>query len=659
VRLFSIMGTPTSHGYGLAVDCWTAPGEYNYTQLDARFRMVLDACPQAYVFPRLYISAPPWWLDQHPDAVVKYDPGDGHPVPFVQDSRRVPSWASPAWRAAAVEALQHLIAHVQQQPYADHVLGYHLASGTTEEWMYWGANDDMWCDYGTDNTVAFRGWLQARYGTDTGLQTAWNRAGATLATAVVPPKAERARSAAGTLRDPATDTPSMDYYRYLADATAETIDLLCGAVKKATGGERITGVFYGYLLQLFGQRQQNAAHLGFDRVVRSPNVDFICSPTSYAFRHLGDGTSHFMGLLGSVRLHGKLWMDENDIRTSLSQGALGEWGRPADVAGDMLQQDRELANVLTNGVGQWWFDVGNNRYDSQELMAHLAKLAKVAKVTQEADRSPIDQVAMVVDGRGLCDINVGDNYEDPLILQQVPSLARIGAPVGHYEMSDVGALQRQKLIVFTGLYEPTDAERRAIRALQSGGRVLVFVHCAGPYRDGKWDPAGMEELCGLKLRLVDQQMPAKVFFSPGQTLTAGLGTSFGWGGPLRPVVRGDDPQATVLATLQDGSPGLMMRKYPTWTAIWSAAPNLPTGLLTRLADMAGVHRYLTTPDVMWATRELLAVTVNEAGKRTITLPGPAKVTDLYAGTVVSEHTTTFEADLPAAGTKLYRVEAVR
>ena len=37
------------------------------------------------------------------------------------------------------------------------------------------------------------------------------------------------------------------------------------------------------------------------------------------------------------------WFDENDIRTSLSGGRVGEWGRPADVAGDLLQQDKELA----------------------------------------------------------------------------------------------------------------------------------------------------------------------------------------------------------------------------------------------------------------------------------------------------------------------------
>lgn len=659
VRLFSVMGTPTSHGYGLSADCWLEPGKYDYSQLDQRFRMVLDVCPDAYLFPRLYVSAPPWWLDEHPEAVVTYDPGDGQPVPYILNGRKVPSWASPVWRAAVIDALRRLIKHVESQPFADRVIGYHIASGCTEEWMMWGANENQWTDYGTDNTAAFRRWLKVRYQTEAALRQAWAQPTVTFETAVVPPKSARAKSAAGTLRDPATDTPSIDYIRYIADTTAETIDLFCGAVKQATRGERLAGIFYGYLLQLFGQRQQNAAHLGFDAVIRSPNVDFLCSPTSYMFRLLGTGTSHFMAPLSSVLAHGKLWFDENDIRTSLAPGELGAWGKPADVDGDILQQDRELANVLTNGVAQWWFDVGRNRYDDPRLMAHLKHLTEVARQTFEVDRSPIDQVAMVVDGRGLADLNVGDPLLGSLMGRQLPEIARVGASVGYYELNDVDRLKRHRLIVFAGLYEPTDAQRQAIRALQSDGRVLVFTHAPAPYHNGRWEPGGMQEICGLKLQIGPELMTPKVSYTGIDRAVQGLTGGFGIDQQTKPAVSGDDPQATVLGTLPDGRPGLLVRRYPTWTAVWSAAPAVPTALLARLADLAGAHRYVETPDVVWASKQLLAVSVNEAGPRTVRLPGPSKVTDLYGGKVVSERTTQFEVNLGQAATGLWRVEAVQ
>ena len=44
--------------------------------------------------------------------------------------------------------------------YADRVIGYHVASGTTEEWMYWGANEGKYCDYSQPTLEAFRKWLR-------------------------------------------------------------------------------------------------------------------------------------------------------------------------------------------------------------------------------------------------------------------------------------------------------------------------------------------------------------------------------------------------------------------------------------------------------------------------------------------------------------------
>ncbi|MBI5833486.1 MAG: hypothetical protein HZB16_14400 [Armatimonadetes bacterium] len=609
VRLFTICGTPTASGYGLSVDSAKAPGVWDFGQLDERLRMVLDSCPDGYVFPRLYLSAPEWWLDQHPEAVVSYDPGDGKPKPFAQ-------------------------------PYADHVIGYHLASGTTEEWMMWGANDDQWTDYCADGVAAWQAYRRK------------------LGRPVVPipTRAERAKSVAGTLRDPASDQASIDYSLFLADTAADTIEHFAATVKRISGRKLTTGVFYGYLLQLFGQRQQNAAHLAFDRVVRCPDVDFMCSPTSYAFRLLGTGTSHFMAPVSSVTAHGKLWFDENDIRTSLAPGAEGEWGRPANVAGDKLQQDRELANVLTNGVGQWWFDVGRNRYDDPELMAHLAKLREVATTAFAADRSPVDQVALVVDSRGLARVNVGDMLMHHMMLEQVPTLARIGAPVGHYDLSDVALLRRHRLIVFAPLYDPTPAQRAAIEQLKGDGRVLVFLHAPAPYRDGAWQPTGMSAMCGLQLKLEDRTVTAKVSYAGTDPLVAGVAGGYGNGMALRPAVVGADPQATVLGTLPDGSPGLLVRRYPTWTAVWSAAPNLPTDLLVRLAEAAKVHRYVTGPDVVWASRDLLAVSVKDGGTRHVTLPAPAKVTNLYSGKVLTTGGREFDVDLPASGTVLLRVE---
>ena len=140
VSLYTFSGTPTEAGYGLSNTVWTGPDTYDYSQFDQRVLTLLEADPDAYFFPRLYVHAPKWWSEQHPDDIVVVDSKDGDYVPFIHSGNKpAPSWASETWRQDTVAGLKRLIEHVDNSPYADRVVGYHIASGTTEEWMMWGS----------------------------------------------------------------------------------------------------------------------------------------------------------------------------------------------------------------------------------------------------------------------------------------------------------------------------------------------------------------------------------------------------------------------------------------------------------------------------------------------------------------------------------------
>ena len=660
VDLFTFPATPTEAGYGLSKTTWIAPGQYDFSQLDQRVMMVLEANPRAYFFPRLYLHAPKWWSEQHPDDLVLCDPGDGKPIPFLHSGeKRTPSWASPTWRRDTIEGLRRLIAHVESSPYADRCIGYHIASGTTEEWMMWGANENQWVDYSPVNTAAFQQWLRTKYATVENLRKAWSTPVASFESVAIPSKAQRLRSELGSLRDPAREQAVIDFYLFNSDLVADTICHFARAIKEITKGEKIVGAFYGYTLQLCGeQRQQNAGHLALQKVLASPDVDFVCSPASYAFRQLGgEGTSHFMSLLGSMRLHGKLWFDENDIRTSITPGAPGEWGKPKTVPGDVIQQEKELANVFVNGAAQWWFDVGGNRYDDPALMRRIGGLTANARGVLKVDRTPVDQVAMVVDEKSLCYLRPGDPVGAWLLVQQIPALSRIGTPVGHYLISDLPQIADRKVFLFMTSFAPTAADRAAIEALKRDGHVLVFFSAPGLYRDGKLDEAAMTDLTGIRLRMTTAPTELRFTIKPNQQLTEGLaGTVCGVPHKAFPMCYADDPAATVLGTLPDGSAGLVIKSQPGWTAIYSAAPMLPASLLRRIARLGGVHSYIETEDVVWASREMLAICVHQPGKRKITLPRAATVHDLYAGQEIAKGTASFEADFDPNATRVFLLE---
>ena len=668
VTLYTFSGTPTEAGYGLSKTAWVAPDQFDYSEFDRRVLMLLGVNPNAYFFPRLYLHAPQWWSERHPDDVVLADSGDGQPRPFIHSGGKpAPSWASEAWRRDTVTALRRMIAHIEASPYADRVIGYHLASGTTEEWMMWGANENEWVDYSPANVARFRQWLRGKYGSIAQLRGAWRNQQATFDSAALPTKAQRQWTGLGALRDPTREQATIDFYRYNSDLVADTINLFAKAVKEATRREKVVGVFYGYLLQLCGeQRQQNAGHLALARVLESPDVDFLTSPTSYAFRQLGgEGTAHFMSLFDGVKLHGKLWFNENDVRTSVSGGQVGEWGRPANLDGDFVQQDKELALALVNGAAQWWFDVGGNTYSHPRLMGRIGELVQAATTASSLDRSAVDEIALVVDEQSLCYLRVGDPLGNWLLLGHLPALQRIGAPVGHYLVTDLPRragnsraqdrpFARHKVFFLPTSFAPTAEDRRAVDTLKRDGHVLVFFGTPGVYREGQLDEAAMRDFTGIRLRLTNEPAALRVTLRDGHAITAGLaGSAYGVEHNTSPACFADDPEATVLGILPGGRAGLVMKPQHGWTAIYSAAPLMPGPLMRRIAELGRVHWYTAPADVVWATHDLVGVSVNRPGPRVITLPRPATVTDLYRGTRLGESLRSFQAEFDERATRVF------
>ena len=90
----------------------------------------------------------------------------------------------------------------------------------------------------------------------------------------------------------------------------------------------MTGAFFGYLMELswndsffntnYGDIShaevstiQRSGHLGLQKLLRSPDIDFFVSPYGYAFRGLG-GDCLPMQPTESLRVHGKIYLLEED-----------------------------------------------------------------------------------------------------------------------------------------------------------------------------------------------------------------------------------------------------------------------------------------------------------------------------------------------------------
>jgi hypothetical protein len=135
-------------------------------------------------------------------------------------------------------------------------------------------------------------------------------------------------------------------------------------------------------------------------------------------------------------------------------------------------------------------------------------------------------------------------------------------------------------------------------------------------------------------------------------------TSWGiWAG-LSPVFHVEDPDATTLGEVVCAQgrcrPGFAVRRYPEWTSVYAAAPDLPAPVLRGVARGAGVHLYSDNGDVLEATRELLGIHTATGGARRLRLPRRVEVVyDLFERRTVARDAEAFDVSLPPASTSLF------
>ncbi len=96
---------------------WQQDATFDITPARKQIRGILDVCPEAGVFFRFHVTAPKWWMRQHPEEWVQYAdtdyvPEDSIAFPRIIESDNSPvaqvSMASLPWREEATEKLHEV-----------------------------------------------------------------------------------------------------------------------------------------------------------------------------------------------------------------------------------------------------------------------------------------------------------------------------------------------------------------------------------------------------------------------------------------------------------------------------------------------------------------------------------------------------------------------
>jgi hypothetical protein len=493
---------------------WLGPGKYDFGQWDTFVRQILALDPEGYVLLQPSLVPPDWWLDTHPDELVRYATSDA--LDSTDESFRVrrPSLASEVWLRDASDMYRALVTHMEQQPWGKRVIGWHACHGIYGEWHYYGSWSQQYPDTGQAMTARFRRFLHQRYGSEARLRSAWNDPQATFDAAAVPGLSERRDATCLSFRDPAEEQCIIDYYQCQQQVVADDILRFAHLTKQLTRGRTIFGVYYGYFFGVGPQTQ--GGHLELLRVLKSPDVDYCVAPYDYGTRLMGmDG--RLRSLAAAFNVAGKVHIIESDTRTYLHNAE--EYGRTANVTQSLAAIRREFTTALTEHTGFWYVDFGPESqggwFDDPQLMAEIAGQQRLAREALTTPRRSAAEVALVCDLQSAYYLGDGEGMAAAfgLITNVATEMYRLGAPFDALCLPQLATadLSQYKLLVFLNCTAMTNQQAALVERLRRSGRhATVFLWAPGVNGPEGLSVTRSEKITGLRLDFLRQHLAAQV-----------------------------------------------------------------------------------------------------------------------------------------------------
>ena len=587
---------------------WLAPGKYDFKKIENRFQALVDANPRVRLLIRIKLNVPKWWVEQYPDELALSRNGK---------KAEQPSISSEKWLNDVCHMTEDVVHFLENSKLGPHIIGYTLGGGSTSEWFWWGYRNGM-LDFSPANRTAFRKWLKERYQTDEALQKAWNDPGVALASADIPLK-NRMQSEDGVFRDIRKSRPASDFRVFMSEMIYRAITRSAQAVRRQTKTRKLIGTFYGYA------QSGDITHQHLRELLKGDEIDFFTAPTSYTERLGGQSGAYYFPLLGSLKLHNKIYWDEADLRTHLSREALESKMETPEETREVLW--RSFGNALTRGAAIWWLLISQNEgFHDNAIMNQMQAIARLDRELLDVSRDSAAEIAVFRDERSSLRMNPGQNAG--LAMESLFPLPYVGAPSDVFLISDIDnpRLKNYKLYIFQNLWYVTDELREKIHAkLKKNHAAALWIYAPGYLSPEGASLAKMQRLTGFRFRKYQRSTAESLRIAvPESVITKELGFS---AVSCNPAFSVDDPDAAVLAVFGRKKNGLALKKTEWGTSIYSGVP-FSAGMLRGLCRKLGIHLYNESGDVLEANRSFIMLHAVSGGEKTIRLPKKTRVRNL-------------------------------
>ncbi len=577
--------------YSLFGGVWKDDGVYDFAAFDRQFEMFERFAPGDYFVVFLQLDAPPAWVEKHEGAVPTFL--------NVQTMAR-----HEEFRRGAAAYLKAFIAYSEEH-YGDRIAGYGICCGRSCEWFASG-------NYG----VPF---LQKVYAGHTGRDEPV-------------PVIDRAADGEPIFRTP--DSPALDFMRFMEDGIADLARFFAHEVQTVLAHRKFLGLFGGY----HTHRDSGALTNRFCSVWDSPDIDMVWAPASYdKFRELANASAVTVPL-GSVKLHGKVHLNELDHRTELAwypmEHPVTEKRRayrmlPGNFINDCAADHetahmvfrRELASSLQAGSALWWFDFFGGYYASPEyeamLKQHTEIYNKVARSAGETESRA--EIAVIVNTPSNSLIRDGKGHPCDFVVNNILTLAKCGAPYTVFNLCDFEKIDhaRYKLWLFLNDFEMTTAQIERIRTLLAD-RTKLWLYAPGIVTDGKMAAENIGRVTGIPVEAFDTKEKEPV--------TVG-GETFSFTNPVTPMYAPVERNVEVIGRYRSGKAAFAWKGND----LYAACGCLSASFFRELARKAGVRIYAECDGALYINSKFVSFETVQTEDITLDLGFDCVCEELFDG----------------------------
>ncbi len=691
---------------------WLAPGSFELFKQQAE--MILSTVPDAYFFLRISMHPPVSWIKENPKECITFADGSQKSVNLWTETYKANmpamySLCSSKWREDASAALLETYDELEKLPYFDRIIGFFFAAGGTSEWYYLGhSKQGTYSDFSEAFRRNFEEYLRETYNNDVNaLRKAWNDENATFENPSIPTNEERAfiSSVDEMIKypkncepcDPLSEPPKsedyvgvftnldkskkvFDYYRAWNTGTAKTVNHFARVIKKRSGGEKLTGAFYGSqgCTNYFDSSSASATLTVLD----DGNIDFLAAPSVYQNRQIG-GFAGQREPIDSFRLRNTMFVVEEDTRTHHENAYFGDLYETFSLEDTMNIMKRDFGRDLCEDIQAWWFDQhkGGGRYDCKEVFELISRQQQIVKEAYEKNRIKRNEIAFIYDEESLNLSSAKTDLEAVEILRDY-EISLIGASSDMYFHNDLSNenMPSYKLYVFCNVYYLNNEERKAIKEkLKKDGAVALWLYGAGfanPDAEKILDTAHICDLTGMNIEMKDYVVSPKFKINGEEheiTNNLDKGQIYGYNYRykqnnmfysafdntqlLYPAFYSADKDAKNLAYyLQEKLPALSIKEMDGWTSVFCGSRNLRNDVFRELARFAGCHIFCESDDVIYASRNYVTIHAASTGSKTLYFPENCTPFEIYEQVNYGENTNEITFNLLKGETKTFELK---